>query len=712
MKLLQDRYQVVRELGRGGDGAVYLCHDLRLAGSMWAIKELISGGAEREAFEREASILSQLDHPRIPVVVDFFVQDQYGYLVREFLDGPSLYDWVESAGPVGEAQAVHWGMQIAEVLAYLHQRKPPLYHRDLKPQNLMLVQDGIRLIDFGLAREDQGLVHAEQGGSVSFTAPEQIGSAHRLGPEADIYSLGAILYYLLMGVPPGPTGGEHRLLHQRPNLSPQTEQLILQCLEPDLKERPKDVSQVLLALQYQAARLPAPPPVVAPLPARPERTKMSTEKPRTTTRWMVLASLVPLLGLLAVATGLALSPPAPPPIPLKLSPVPVSNTLVPWPKIQEYIEARRWDEAEGALRVTLSSKPGSGWARLALTELPLLQGHPHRVPLLLPLGGQEEEHVNWILQGVALGQQQEKRFVFDLVDTHALPPLDAWQKVHGGKGVGMVLGPFGSQDALMLAPLAGRVPLLPLGSTDPRVAQSGPAVFPLGFPHWDRVGVLIHHAVQKQGPRGLIVYTKDSKAMSTSAKFAMAQLQGETGKQPSRLGFHPDDNPQAVAAQVAEQSPDWIYLSDNLHVRAAQWIARLREGGVTVPVICVFHPASEEFVRELKDVPGEVWLVEPLWHRRDPEFVKLWQRVFGPGETDWNSALGYDAARLASQVWSPQASQVMANIHNSKPYAGLMGHYDLAHKGFEPYPFRYRVVIVENGVRRQGADLDLGPVTK
>ena len=185
MKVLQERYQIVRELGRGGDGAVYLCQDRRLVGSMWAIKELVAGGAERAAFEREASILSQLDHPRIPVVVDFFVQDDNGYLVREYLDGPSLYDLVEQKGPVSETQAIHWGIQLADVLNYLHQRTPPLYHRDLKPQNVMVLADGVRLIDFGLAREDRGQAHDEGAGSVSFSAPEQMKASHRLGPSPD-----------------------------------------------------------------------------------------------------------------------------------------------------------------------------------------------------------------------------------------------------------------------------------------------------------------------------------------------------------------------------------------------------------------------------------------------------------------------------------------------------------------------------------------------
>jgi serine/threonine protein kinase len=701
-RVLQERYQVIRELGRGGDGAVYLCSDRRLVGSLWAIKELVAGGPERAAFEREASILSQLDHPRIPVVVDFFVQDDNGYLVREYLDGLSMYDLVEKKGPVSEAQALQWGIQLAEVLVYLHKRNPPLYHRDLKPQNVMVMADGVRLIDFGLAREDRGQHFDDGAGSLSFAAPEQMGPSHRLEPSADIYSLGAILYYLLLGVPPGPIGAEnHRILPQRPGLSANTELLILQCLEVDQARRPADAEQVLSALQYQAAALPAPPPMV--VPAAPTKSESTLDKPRATTRWGVAAAVVPLVGLLALATGLVIFRPGGQP---PLSPTPTSRPNeegVSWPKVQSYIAEKRWDQAEGALRVTLSAEPGSGWARLALTQLPLLRAGAPRVPLLVPLGGQEEEHVNWIVQGVALGQAEEKRFVFDLVDTHAVPPLEAWQKIGA---VSLALGPFGSQDALMLAPLADKIPMMPLGSTDPRVSQAAPTIFPLGFPHWDRIAALIGHAVRTHGPSGIILFSTDVKAMSTSARFAEESIRKATGKEVVKLGFNPEDKPEEVAARVAALKPDWIYLSDNLHVRAAQWIANLRKGGVDAPVMCVFHPASEEFVRELKEVPGQVWLVEPLWQSRNKGFVSDWQKTFQLPTVDWNSALGYDAARLASLHWRAQGPEaVMKDLAASKPYTGLLGEYDLAHKGFKPFHFRYRLVEVEKGQRKLGAEL-------
>ncbi|MBX3167760.1 MAG: protein kinase [Candidatus Eremiobacteraeota bacterium] len=699
MKVLQERYQVIRELGRGGDGAVYLCSDRRLVGSMWAIKELVAGGPERAAFEREASLLSQLEHPRIPVVVDFFIQDDNGYLVREYLDGPSMYDLVERKGPVSQAQALQWGIQLAEVLVYLHRRNPPLYHRDLKPQNVMVMPDGIRLIDFGLAREDRGQVHDEQAGSLSFAAPEQMGPGHRLGPAADIYSLGAILYYLLLGVPPGPIGGEHRILPQRPGLSSGTEQLVLQCLSGDPQRRPGDAEEVLHALQFQAAALPAPPPLAVPAPT--PKTERVLEKPRATTRWGVAAALVPLAGLLAAAAGLVLSRPGPgTPTP---APFRAADEGVSWPKVQSYIEEKRWDQAEGALRVTLSADPGSGWARLTLAQLPLLREQTPQVPLLLPLGGQESEHVNWIVQGVALGQLEEKRFTFKLVDTHAVPPLEAWQKIGPAS---MVLGPFGSQDALMLAPLTGNVPLLPLGSTDPRVSQAAPNVFPLGFPHWDRMGALIGHAVKTHGPTGMVLFSTDVKAMSTSAQMAEESIRKATGREVVKLGFHPEDKPEEVAARVAALKPDWIYLSDNLHERAAVWIANLRKGGVKTPVLCVFHPASEDFLRELKEVPGAVWLVEPLWQSRNQLFVSNWQKTYQLPAPDWNSALGYDAARLASQHWRAEGpDEVLKDLKISPPYTGLLGQYDPAHKGFKPFPFHYRLVEVENGQRKLGAEL-------
>lgn len=705
MRILQDRYAIVGLVGKGGHGAVHLCEDRRLHSRLWAVKEMpFQDPAARAEFEREAALLSQLDHPRIPVLVDFFIQDECGYLVREYLDGPTLHKWIEKSGPVGEAQALHWGVQLAEVLVYLHQRKPPLYHRDLKPQNLIILNDGIRLIDFGLAREDQGEPLTQQAGSMSFTAPEQLGSIHHLEPSADIYSLGAILYYALRGLPPGPTGGEHRLRTHRPDLEPRTEQIILQCLESDPAARPGNVSQVLHSLQYQAARFPLPdstPPAFTP----PPRTRAKAETPRTT-RWAMAGALMPLLVLLAVATGLALSNSRPSkPHPTDSPHVQGSHrddSIIAWPIIQAYVKEKHWPEAEGALRATLAAQPGSGWARLLLNQMEMIKAGSPRVPLLLPLGGQEEEHVNWILQGFALGQQDEKRFLFDLVDTHTTPALQAFQSL---REPSLVLGPFGTQEALMLSPLVGKVPLLPIGSTDPRVREAGPTVYPVGFPHADRIAALLHYALSKAGPHGIILYAGDTKAMLTSAQFAEEKVKADSGKA-TLMAFNPEDDPVGLVSRISSERPDWVYLSDNHHERAARWVSRLRLAGVMAPVICVFHPASENFVGELDEITGQVWMVEPLWQTRNHDFVQRCRREFSTTEVDWNTALGYDAARLASLAWKTgPAANLRESLESLPPFEGLLGRYDLARKEFQPHAFRYRMVYVEKGRRQSGPEL-------
>ncbi len=111
-------------------------------------------------------------------------------------------------------------------------------------------------------------------------------------------------------------------------------------------------------------------------------------------------------------------------------------------------------------------------------------------------------------------------------------------------------------------------------------------------------------------------------------------------------------------------------------------------------------------MHELKEVSGGVWLVEPLWQSRNHAFVQACQDTSQLPAPDWNSALGYDAARLASLHWKPQGpAQALKDLTTSKPYTGLLGEYDLSHKSFKPFPFRYRLVEVQKGQRKLGAEL-------
>ncbi|MFQ6101778.1 MAG: protein kinase [Anaerolineae bacterium] len=212
--VLHDRYRVVRVLGRGGMGAVYLVEDLRLYGKHWAMKELtehFSNAAERAEgvaqFQHEVEILVGLRHPNLPLVVDAFEAGGRHYLVMEFIEGQTLEE-IQKAAPEGqlpEEQALGWTVQICTVLDYLHSHDPPVIFRDLKPSNVMITPRGqVKLIDFGVAR----LFNPAKGtdtlkmGTAGYAPPEQYAGKGQTTPRSDVYALGATLHELLTGEDP------------------------------------------------------------------------------------------------------------------------------------------------------------------------------------------------------------------------------------------------------------------------------------------------------------------------------------------------------------------------------------------------------------------------------------------------------------------------------------------------------------------------------
>ena len=207
--VLQDRYRIVRVLGKGGMGAVYLVEDMRLYGKQWALKELLErfiDPAEREEaiaqFRREVQILGGLRHPHLPEVVNTFEAQGRHYLVMEFIEGQTLKELLEAApeGQLSEEQVLDWAAQICDVLDYLHSHDPPVIFRDLKPANVMITPGGqVKLIDFGVARlfdPDKGTDTLRMG-TVGYAPPEQYSGQGQTTPRSDIYALGATLYDLL-----------------------------------------------------------------------------------------------------------------------------------------------------------------------------------------------------------------------------------------------------------------------------------------------------------------------------------------------------------------------------------------------------------------------------------------------------------------------------------------------------------------------------------
>ncbi|MCA1646431.1 MAG: protein kinase, partial [Chloroflexi bacterium] len=204
-RLLGGRYRFVREIARGGMGAVWQAEDTLLDRHV-AIKLLHAQFADDpeflERFRREARAAARLSHPNIVSIYDVGedAETRTPYIVMEFVDGGNLKDRIRQSAPLADVEIRSVGAALAGTLEYAHGRG--IIHRDVKPQNVLLGEDGRpRLTDFGIAQAiaAQGLTRTGAVmGSVQYIAPELVRG--RAGtPQSDLYSLGAVLYEMATG---------------------------------------------------------------------------------------------------------------------------------------------------------------------------------------------------------------------------------------------------------------------------------------------------------------------------------------------------------------------------------------------------------------------------------------------------------------------------------------------------------------------------------
>jgi len=200
--LAAGRYRILRELGRGGMATVFLAHDEELDRRV-ALKLLPEHLAGDDAFHarflREARLAARLSHPNVVRVFDAGEADGRPFIVMEYVPGTSLAD----CGKLSPGRVVDLGMQACAGLQHAH--NAGLVHRDVKPANLLLRDDGVlKVADFGIARAAESTRHTQAGtllGTAAYLAPEQIGGEDATAA-SDVYALGAVLYELLTGRPP------------------------------------------------------------------------------------------------------------------------------------------------------------------------------------------------------------------------------------------------------------------------------------------------------------------------------------------------------------------------------------------------------------------------------------------------------------------------------------------------------------------------------
>lgn len=221
-RINENRFEVVERIGGGGQGIAYLARadtsDCiiaerlgRYSDNLVVLKEYVlpvHRGAvlcdEKETLlNREAEILSRIDHPSIVRMIDCFVEDYRGYLVLEYVAGETLKHWIEKNGKLDQISAVNIGLAVCDILAYLHSMYPPVIHRDVTPDNLILSRDGsIKLVDFTVAHQFESQRAATVVGKQAYMPPEQFRG--QPSPQSDIYALGCTLFFVLTATDPEP----------------------------------------------------------------------------------------------------------------------------------------------------------------------------------------------------------------------------------------------------------------------------------------------------------------------------------------------------------------------------------------------------------------------------------------------------------------------------------------------------------------------------
>jgi eukaryotic-like serine/threonine-protein kinase len=310
--LLQNRYQIIQVLNRGGMAIIYLALDRRLNCQV-AIKEICfceetdaeSDKILTEAFEQEAQLLAKLTHPAIPRSLDYFIENNNHYFVMEFVGGVDLERLMKRNSGSFEAEQINdWMMQLVDVLEYLHGQNPVVVHRDIKPSNIKInAKNQIRLLDFGIAKIYANEIRTQDSinfATLEYAPLEQTLKASSLlrnslmtinkaktlevlrtqsSPKSDIFALGATLYRLATGKLPvdahtralalwsGKTDPLPAVSFYNSSVQPEFEAAVMQSLAIYPQLRPQTVSELRQKISSKPAPAPAPPAQYQKFPA-------------------------------------------------------------------------------------------------------------------------------------------------------------------------------------------------------------------------------------------------------------------------------------------------------------------------------------------------------------------------------------------------------------------------------------------------------------
>ncbi len=256
--VIDDKYEILKQIGQGGMSIVYLAMDKRL-NKQWAVKEIKkqANGKNDEviisSLLAEANLMKRLDHPALPRIVDIIDNWQTIYVVMDYIEGESLDKILKEYGPQPQDVVIEWAKQLCDALNYLHSQKPPIIYRDMKPANIMLKPEGnLKVIDFGIAREykEKNLADTTVLGTRGYAPPEQHGS-RQTDARSDVFALGMTMHHLLTGADPRPADYMYAPIRQwNPELSGGLERIIDKCTALNPDDRYQSCNELMYALEH------------------------------------------------------------------------------------------------------------------------------------------------------------------------------------------------------------------------------------------------------------------------------------------------------------------------------------------------------------------------------------------------------------------------------------------------------------------------------
>ncbi|MEW6280362.1 MAG: bifunctional serine/threonine-protein kinase/ABC transporter substrate-binding protein [Candidatus Eremiobacterota bacterium] len=675
-QLLQNRYKILGVLGRGGMGVVYLCEDLRLPGKRWALKEMVIpdpalAAQARESFEQEAAMMSTLRHRHLPELIDYFADGDRQYLVMEYVEGPELLQLVQKEGPVTEVDALRWGLELSQVLDYLHNQPRPIIYRDLKPMNVIVSEGGkhVKLVDFGLARyfrpDKRRDTHAS--GSAGYAPPELWEDLHQTDARSDLYSLGATLYFALTGKHPSPVYGTNHIEQHRTDLSPGTVALINRCLEPDPRDRYDNVQGLQADLRGQLDALGA--RNTTTLRRRDSVTRRRRKSPAWMTVLMVLATLAVLAGALALVFPHLKARGSEPP--MLHDPYERFLTLRElrerarglyeqgqYARVVDWLAgpARTYPE-EAALRILQEN------ARVRLPGKPVL-----RLPAVTSLTGTVGRDGYQLLHGFFLAQRQynlahpERPLVLDVFDDGSQVDrlLELCQRLEANPDYVAALGPFDSQRTLAVGPfLNGKAfPMLAPLASDPRVGLAGPYVFSASDCHLRRIDAVADYFYEKGLREAALLGDEESRLSASVAQEFEARFTALGGRVVLNQTFtlaDPDFARQIRA--IRESRADCAFLADYRVTVVVSLARKMRAAGLRIPIACHVPPYNaalpELWKEDLDGLLMTTWFnpeapeAKSFRQAFETEFDSPGQKHFAPGHRE---AFAYDALNLMLRI--------------------------------------------------------------